>query len=296
MRGGGGPLRTRPRKSCSSGARRHLPRSAPSLPALRSPRSLRRSAAAPVGILRWCWRNGLPARYSSASRSTTPPRRRRSIRGRRSPSVRPRRPPPRGGAVARSPRPAPVAYVSHGHSDHCLPHGHALATPATGRVLPPPHAAHLRHRGALPPDPPDQGLVLRAVPRRPRPRRLAGDGRRSGWPADGLHRGLQAAPGALPGAGRGASLRRPGDGVHLRPPPLPLPHPRRGRDPAARLRRPLLRPRPDPRRLRLRAGQGPGGPLPAHPGRLSRRRAREHLPRRQGLRGARGRPGGVRGR
>ncbi len=25
----------------------------------------------------------------------------------------------------------PVAYVSHGHSDHCLPHGHALATPAT---------------------------------------------------------------------------------------------------------------------------------------------------------------------
>jgi Cft2 family RNA processing exonuclease len=24
-----------------------------------------------------------------------------------------------------------VAYVSHGHSDHCLPHGHALATPAT---------------------------------------------------------------------------------------------------------------------------------------------------------------------
>src|SRR5262245_19680362 len=25
----------------------------------------------------------------------------------------------------------PVAYVSHGHSDHCLAHGHALATPAT---------------------------------------------------------------------------------------------------------------------------------------------------------------------
>jgi Cft2 family RNA processing exonuclease len=25
----------------------------------------------------------------------------------------------------------PVAYVSHGHSDHCLPHGHALLTPAT---------------------------------------------------------------------------------------------------------------------------------------------------------------------
>ncbi|MGI8424889.1 MAG: hypothetical protein ACR2NO_12400, partial [Chloroflexota bacterium] len=25
----------------------------------------------------------------------------------------------------------PVAYVSHGHSDHCLPHGHAVATPAT---------------------------------------------------------------------------------------------------------------------------------------------------------------------
>jgi Cft2 family RNA processing exonuclease len=25
----------------------------------------------------------------------------------------------------------PIAYVSHGHSDHCLPHGHALATPAT---------------------------------------------------------------------------------------------------------------------------------------------------------------------
>jgi Cft2 family RNA processing exonuclease len=25
----------------------------------------------------------------------------------------------------------PVAYVSHGHSDHCLPHGHALTTPAT---------------------------------------------------------------------------------------------------------------------------------------------------------------------
>jgi Cft2 family RNA processing exonuclease len=25
----------------------------------------------------------------------------------------------------------PVAYVSHGHSDHCRPHGHALATPAT---------------------------------------------------------------------------------------------------------------------------------------------------------------------
>src|SRR6266542_1720455 len=25
----------------------------------------------------------------------------------------------------------PVAYVSHGHSDHCMPHGHALATPAT---------------------------------------------------------------------------------------------------------------------------------------------------------------------
>lgn len=25
----------------------------------------------------------------------------------------------------------PVAYVSHGHSDHCLPHGHALLTPGT---------------------------------------------------------------------------------------------------------------------------------------------------------------------
>ncbi|MGH2356215.1 MAG: MBL fold metallo-hydrolase RNA specificity domain-containing protein [Chloroflexota bacterium] len=25
----------------------------------------------------------------------------------------------------------PLAYVSHGHSDHCRPHGHALATPAT---------------------------------------------------------------------------------------------------------------------------------------------------------------------
>ena len=25
----------------------------------------------------------------------------------------------------------PMAYVSHGHSDHCLPHGHALSTPAT---------------------------------------------------------------------------------------------------------------------------------------------------------------------
>ncbi len=25
----------------------------------------------------------------------------------------------------------PVAYVSHGHSDHCAPHGHVLATPAT---------------------------------------------------------------------------------------------------------------------------------------------------------------------
>lgn len=25
----------------------------------------------------------------------------------------------------------PVAYVSHGHSDHCLPHKHAVATPAT---------------------------------------------------------------------------------------------------------------------------------------------------------------------
>ena len=25
----------------------------------------------------------------------------------------------------------PMAYVSHGHSDHCLPHGHAVATPAT---------------------------------------------------------------------------------------------------------------------------------------------------------------------